>query len=91
MKELVEEIAKALVDHPEDVRVTVVEGAQMSVIEIRTHPEDLGKVIGRQGHTINAMRTLLAAASARLKKRISVDVIQDEKPGSVSGSEAAGK
>jgi predicted RNA-binding protein YlqC (UPF0109 family) len=73
------------------VRVTVMDGAHMSVIEIRTHPQDLGKVIGRQGRTINGMRRLLAAAGANLKKRISLDVIQDEESGSVGDSGAAGK
>ena len=91
MKELIEEIAKALADHPEDVRVTVMDGAHMSVFEIRTHPLDLGNVIDRQGRTINGRRTLLAAAGANLKKRISLDVIQDEESGSVGDSGAAGK
>jgi len=53
MKELIEAIAKALVDHPEQVQVRVVEGEQVTVLELRVHPEDLGKVIGRQGRTAN--------------------------------------
>ncbi len=56
MKELVEAIARALVDHPEDVQVKSVEGSQVTVLELRVHPEDLGKVIGRQGRTAKAMR-----------------------------------
>jgi hypothetical protein len=57
MKDLVEEIAKALVDSPEDVRVTEVEGEQTTVLELRVRNEDLGKVIGRQGRTARAIRT----------------------------------
>ena len=62
MKELVEAIARALVDHPEDVQVKSVEGSQVTVLELRVHPEDLGKVIGRQGRTAKAMRSLLGAS-----------------------------
>jgi uncharacterized protein len=80
MKELVEEIARALVDHPEDVRVTMLRSSNVSLIELRTHPTDLGKVIGRQGRTINAIRTLLVAAGAKLKTRFSLEVIE-ERPG----------
>ena len=57
MKELVEDIARALVDHPEGVEVKAVEGSQVTVLELRVHPEDLGKVIGRQGRTAKAIRT----------------------------------
>ena len=56
MRELVEDIAKALVDHPEGVQVKAVEGSQVTVLELRVHPEDLGKVIGRQGRTAKAIR-----------------------------------
>ena len=59
MKELVESIARALVDHPEEVNVRSVEGSQATILELRVHPEDLGKVIGRQGRTAKAVRTLL--------------------------------
>jgi uncharacterized protein len=72
MKELVEDIARALVDHPEDVQVRAVDGSQVTVLELRVHPEDLGKVIGRQGRTAKAVRTLLGAAGMKLKKRNSV-------------------
>ncbi len=68
MKELVEAIAKALVDHPEQVQVNAVEGEQVTVLELRVHPEDLGKVIGRQGRTAKSIRTLLGAAGMKLKK-----------------------
>ena len=62
MKELVESIAKALVDNPEQVEVRAVEGQQVTVLELKVHPEDLGKVIGRQGRTAKSIRTILGAA-----------------------------
>ena len=62
MKELVESIAKALVDHPDDVHVRSVEGEQVTVLELKVAPDDLGKVIGRQGRTAKSIRTLLGAA-----------------------------
>jgi len=62
MKELVESIARALVDHPEEVQVRSVEGSQATILELRVHPEDLGKVIGRQGRTARRCATLLGAA-----------------------------
>ncbi len=77
MKELVEEIAKALVDHPEGVQVKAVEGSQVTVLELRVHPEDLGKVIGRQGRTAKAIRTLLGAAGMKLHKRFTLEILED--------------
>jgi len=77
MKELVETIARALVDHPAHVHVTVVEGPQGAVLELRVHPEDLGKVIGRQGRTAKAVRTLLAACSMKLRKRYTLEIRED--------------
>jgi len=77
MKELVESIARALVDHPEDVQVKSVEGSQVTVLELRVHPEDLGKVIGRQGRTAKAVRTLLGAAGMKLKKRFTLEILED--------------
>jgi uncharacterized protein len=77
MKELVESIARALVDHPEDVQVTVVEGPQGVVLELRVHPEDLGKVIGRQGRTAKAIRTLLGASGMKLRKRFTLEIHED--------------
>ena len=77
MKELVESIARALVDHPEDVRVKVVEEPQGVVLELRVHVEDLGKVIGRQGRTAKAMRTLLAASGTKAGKRYSLEIHED--------------
>ena len=77
MKELVETIARALVDHPEDVKVATVEGPQATVVELRVHPEDLGKVIGRQGMTINAIRSLLLAGSARKGLRCTLEIVEE--------------
>jgi len=77
MKELVEVIAKALVDHPEDVDVKSVDGPQVTVLELRVHREDLGKVIGRQGRTAKAMRTILGAAGMKLRKRLTLEILED--------------
>ena len=77
MKELVESIARALVDHPEDVDVRMVEGPQGAVLELRVHAEDLGKVIGRQGRTAKAMRTLLAAGGMKVHKRYTLEIHED--------------
>lgn len=76
MKELVEAIAKALVDHPEQVQVRAVEGEQVTVLELHVHPEDLGKVIGRQGRTAKSMRTILGAAGMKLKKRLTLEILE---------------
>lgn len=75
MKELIGLIARALVDHPEQVSVTEVEGNQTSVLELKVAKEDLGKVIGKQGRTARALRTILGAASAKLKKRTVLEII----------------
>src|SRR5579864_975458 len=80
MKELVEAIAKALVDHPEDVQVRPVDGSQVTVLELRVHPEDLGKVIGRQGRTAKAIRTLLGASGMKLHKRFTLEILEDRIP-----------
>jgi uncharacterized protein len=77
MKDLVEHIARALVDHPEDVQVTVVEGPQSAVLELRVHAEDLGKVIGKQGRTAKAIRTLLSASGMKLRKRYTLEIVED--------------
>lgn len=76
MKELVESIAKALVDHPDDVRVRAVEGEQVTVLELKVAPDDLGKVIGRQGRTAKSIRTLLGAAGMKLKKRFTLEILE---------------
>ena len=76
MKELIEYIAKSLVDHTEAVKVTEVEGERTSVIELSVTKEDLGKVIGKQGKTARAMRTILSAASTKEKKRTILEIIE---------------
>jgi uncharacterized protein len=76
MRELVEAIAKALVDHPEQVQVKAIEGEQVTVLELRVHPEDLGKVIGKQGRTAKSVRTLLGAAGMKLKKRYTLEILE---------------
>jgi len=76
MKELIEYIAKALVDNPDEVKVTEVEGEVTSVIELRVAKADLGKVIGKEGRTARAMRTLLTASSTKLKKRAVLEIIE---------------
>lgn len=76
MKELIEYIAKALVDKPEEVEVREIEGAQTSVIELKVAKEDLGKVIGKQGRTARAMRTILSAASTKINKRSVLEILE---------------
>jgi predicted RNA-binding protein YlqC (UPF0109 family) len=76
MKELITYIAQALVDNPDEVSVAEVEGNQTSVLELTVAKEDLGKVIGKQGRTARAMRTILSAASAKVKKRTVLEIIE---------------
>ena len=76
MKDLIAYIAKALVDKPDEVTVTEIEGTQTSVIELKVAKEDLGKVIGKQGRTARAMRTVLSAASAKINKRSVLEIIE---------------
>jgi len=76
MKELIEYIAKALVDSPDEVQVSEVVGDQTSVLELKVAKEDLGKVIGKQGRSARAMRTILSAASTKLKKRTVLEIIE---------------
>ena len=76
IRELVEIMARALVDLPDSVEVREIEGEQSSVIELRVAREDLGKVIGKQGNTARAMRTILSAVSAKHKKRAVLDIIE---------------
>jgi predicted RNA-binding protein YlqC (UPF0109 family) len=76
MKELIEHIAKALVDHPEQVSVNVLEGSQATVLELNVAKGDLGKVIGKQGRTARAIRTILSAASAKNKKRAVFEIVE---------------
>jgi predicted RNA-binding protein YlqC (UPF0109 family) len=76
MRDLIEFIARALVDNPDEVSVSEVEGNQTSVLELKVAKEDLGKVIGKQGRTARAMRTILSAASAKVKKRTVLEIIE---------------
>ena len=76
MKELIKYIAQSLVDNPDDVQVNEIEGEQTSVIELRVAKEDLGKVIGKQGRTARAMRTILSAASTKIRKRAVLEIIE---------------
>jgi predicted RNA-binding protein YlqC (UPF0109 family) len=76
LKELVDYMARALVDNPDKVKVSEIEGEQTSVIELRVAKEDLGKVIGKQGRTARAMRTILSAASTKIRKRAVLEIIE---------------
>jgi len=75
LKNLITRIAQALVDHPEQVVVTEVEGTQISVIELKVAKEDIGKIIGKQGRTARSIRTILSAASAKIKNRAILEII----------------
>jgi predicted RNA-binding protein YlqC (UPF0109 family) len=76
MKDLITRIAKAMVDQPDQVQVTEVEGNQTTVLELKVAKEDLGKIIGKEGRNARAIRTILAAASAKLKKRTVLEIIE---------------
>lgn len=76
MKDLVAYIAKALVDKPEEVVVKEIEGQQIYVIELKVAREDIGKIIGKQGRTAQAIRTILSAASMKMKKRSLLEIIE---------------
>lgn len=76
MKQLIEYIAKALVDNPDEVKVSEIEGEKTSVIELSVAKEDLGKVIGKQGRTARAIRTILSAASTKNNKRAVLEILE---------------
>ena len=76
MKDLVELIAKALVDQPEKVVVSVLDGEQTTILELNVAPEDLGKVIGKQGRTARAIRIILGAAGMKIKRRYNLEIIE---------------
>lgn len=76
MKELLLLIAKALVDQPDEVAVTEIEGEQTTVLELKVAREDLGKVIGKQGRTARSIRTILAAAGMKARKRIVLEILE---------------
>lgn len=75
MKELVEYMAKSLVDNPESVRVNEVDGEQSLILELKVAPEDMGKVIGKQGRIAKAIRTVVKAAAVKQHKRVIVEII----------------
>ena len=76
MKDLIEQIAKALVDSPDEVSVRTIEGQQVTVLELRVATTDLGKVIGKQGRTARSIRTILGAAGMKLKKRFTLEILE---------------
>jgi predicted RNA-binding protein YlqC (UPF0109 family) len=76
LKDLIEFIAKALVDNPEEVEVAEVAGEQTIVLELRVAKDDLGKVIGKQGRTVKAMRAILNAASSKVRKRADLEILE---------------
>lgn len=77
MKELVEYLVKALVDKPEEVRINETEGEMVSILEIHVAPDEVGKVIGREGRIANAIRTLVKAAGAKSQKKVSVEIMSE--------------
>jgi len=76
VKELVELIVKSLVDNPDKVKVTQLDGEQSSIIELAVAPEDMGKVIGKQGRNAQAIRVIVAAAGMKLKKRVNLEILE---------------
>lgn len=76
LKELIEFIARALVDKPDEVQVVEVSGEQTVVLELRVAKDDLGKVIGKQGRTVKAMRAILSAASSKVRKRADLEILE---------------
>ena len=76
MRDLVESIARCLVDNPDKVSVTEIEGEQTTVLELRVATEDLGKVIGKQGRTARAVRTILGAAGMKVRKRFVLEILE---------------
>lgn len=76
MKQLIADIAKALVDEPEHVSVSEVEGEQTTVLELKVAPGDIGKVIGKQGRTARSIRTILGAAGMKLNRRFTLEILE---------------
>jgi uncharacterized protein len=81
VKELVRFLVAALVDYPDDIELHVVEGGQTTILELKVHPADVGKVIGRQGRTANALRTLLQAHASRERRRVVLEIIESRNDG----------
>jgi predicted RNA-binding protein YlqC (UPF0109 family) len=76
MKDLIERIARALVDNPEEVIVTAIEGNQATVLELKVAKDDLGKIIGKQGRTARSLRTIIGAASAKERRRVVLEIVE---------------
>ena len=76
LEELLEAIAKALVDHPEEVQVRAVQGRAVRILELRVHPEDVGRVIGHNGRIAEALRTIFGAAGRKLRERVTVVILE---------------
>jgi len=76
VKELVEMIAKSLVDNPDEIQITQLSGESSSIFELKVAPEDMGRIIGEQGRTVQAIRVILGAAGMKIKKRFSLDLIE---------------
>jgi hypothetical protein len=89
VRDLVLQIAKALVDEPELVTVEAINGSEGTVLELRVAQRDLGKVIGKQGRTARSLRTIIGAASMKLHKRHTLEIIEDNLPGGSSSSTSA--
>ena len=79
MKELVEFLVRSLVDKPEEVKVSQTEGEAVTILEIRVAPDDAGKVIGKEGRIANAIRTIVKAAAAKSGKRVSVEIMTEQR------------
>ncbi len=77
MKQLVETVCKALVDNPDQVQVAQIDGEQTTILELRVAPSDLGKVIGKQGRTARAIRTILAASGMKQRRRYNLEIIEN--------------
>jgi predicted RNA-binding protein YlqC (UPF0109 family) len=76
MKQLIEDIARALVDLPDEVTINEISGEQTTVLELRVAPSDLGKVIGKQGRTARSIRTILGAAGMKLNRRFTLEILE---------------
>ena len=76
MKELVELIVKSLVDNPDKVKVSQLDGEQSSIVELTVAPEDMGKVIGKQGRNAQAIRVIIGAAGMKVKKRVNLEILE---------------
>ena len=79
LKQLVEFVAKSLVDHPEEVFVTEVEGNQTTIYELKVAQDDIGKIIGKQGRTARSIRNILSAAAMKYKKHARLDILEDDR------------